>query len=303
LPDARSRVVDPELYPFSGRFLDRKGLRLHYLDEGSGASVVMVHGNPTWSFFYRNIVLDLRKDYRTIVPDHMGCGLSDKPDDSEYRYTLESRVDDLTALLEDVVPEGEIILVLHDWGGMIGSAWAVRHPERVKAVVAMNTAAFRLPDDKRFPWALRLGRNSRIGAFLNRYLNLFCRAAVRVAVKRQPLSKKVAQGYLAPYDSPAHRTAVVRFVQDIPLGPGDPGWEILLEVEDGLAGLADKPWLFLWGLQDFVFDKPFLDEWLRRFPAAKSHAFEDCGHYILEDASQEVITEIRSFADGLSSHS
>lgn len=290
-------MVDPELYPFSGRFFDRNGLRIHYLDEGSGPPVVMVHGNPTWSFFYRNLVLDLRGDFRAIVPDHMGCGLSDKPDDSRYRYTLESRVEDLTALIDEVLPEGEIVLVLHDWGGMIGSAWAVRHPERVRAVVAMNTAAFRIPGKKSFPWALRLGRNSRLGAFLIRYFNLFCRAATRVAVKRRPLPKSVVEGYLAPYDSPAHRIAVLRFVQDIPLGPGDPGWEILLEVEEGLTKLADKPWLFCWGLKDFVFDKPFLDEWLRRFPDAESHAFADCGHYLLEDAPKEVIGHIRAFFD------
>lgn len=288
-------MVDPELYPFSGHFFDREGLRLHYLDEGSGPPVVMLHGNPTWSFFYRNLVLDLRNDFRTIVPDHMGCGHSDKPDFSRYRYSLENRVDDLTALLDEVLPEGKLDLILHDWGGMIGSAWAVRNPERVRSVVAMNTAGFRLPQNKRLPWALRIGRDSHIGAFLIRQLNLFCRAAIHVAVKRRPLAENVVQGYLAPYDSPAHRIAVLRFVQDIPLGPADPGWEILLEVEGGLAKLEDKNWLFCWGLKDFVFDKSFLDEWQRRFPGADSHAYADCGHYILEDAPEQVIGRIRDF--------
>src|SRR5205823_3246531 len=110
--------------------------------------VVMLHGNPTWSFYYRNLVLSLRDSYRTIVPDHIGCGLSDKPDDSRYRYTLESRVTDLEALLEHLGVTCDITLVVHDWGGMIGLAYAVRHPERIRRLVILNTGAFHLPRTK-----------------------------------------------------------------------------------------------------------------------------------------------------------
>src|SRR5205085_3718193 len=123
------QVIPSRLYPFAGHFLDiGAGVRLHYLDEGAGEPVVMVHGNPTWSFYYRNLVLALRDRYRCIVPDHVGCGLPDKPSAAEYDFSLRRRVDDLERLLDHSKIINNVTLVLHDWGGMIGMAWAVRHP-------------------------------------------------------------------------------------------------------------------------------------------------------------------------------
>jgi len=142
-------TIPRELYPFEGRYFDRgAGVRMHYLDEGEGPPVVMVHGNPTWSFYYRQLVLALRDGHRCIVPDHVGMGLSDKPGDDRYAYTLAQRVDDLEALLEHLGVDRDVTLVVHDWGGMIGMAWAARHPERVARLVILNTAAFPLPSDK-----------------------------------------------------------------------------------------------------------------------------------------------------------
>src|SRR5262245_32773123 len=114
-----------------GRDLDLNGLRYHYLDEGQGEPVVMVHGNPSWSYYYRNLVEKLSGSYRTVVPDHIGCGLSDKPDDSKYTYTFSQRVDDLETLLNHLGIDRNITLVVHDWGGMIGLTYAARHPERI----------------------------------------------------------------------------------------------------------------------------------------------------------------------------
>src|SRR3954468_5018748 len=170
---------NPELYPFAGRWFEGKGLRLHYPDEGHGEPVVMLHGNPTWSFFYRDLVRALRGGYRCVVPDHIGCGLSDKPDDARYDYTLEQRVLDLEALLDHLGLGGGLTLVLHDWGGMIGMAYASRHPERVRRLVVLNTAAFRMPAGKRLPWSLWACRNTPAGPLLVRGLNAFSRAAVR----------------------------------------------------------------------------------------------------------------------------
>ena len=169
-------------------FVDIHGFRLHFIDEGAGDPVVMLHGNPTWSFYYRNLASVLRDNYRVIVPDHIGCGLSDKPDARQYPYTLKRRVQDLDDLLEHLGVRENITLVLHDWGGMIGMAWAHRQPERVKRLVVLNTAAFHMPRGKRLPWSLYLCRNPLIGPFLVRGLNAFSRAAVRWCVTRQPLS-------------------------------------------------------------------------------------------------------------------
>ena len=283
------------LYPFADHFLEINGFRLHYLDEGSGDPVVMLHGNPTWSFYYRNLASALRGDYRVVVPDHIGCGLSDKPDATKYPYTLERRVLDLDELLDRIGVREKVTLVLHDWGGMIGMAWAHRRPERVKRLVVLNTAAFHLPAEKPVPWSLRMCRTPVMGPLLVRGLNAFSRAAVRWCAMRRPLPKEVRDAYLAPYDSWRNRIAVLRFVQDIPLRPGDSGYDLVSAVQDGLQRFRDAPMLICWGEKDFVFDRHFLAEWRRRFPAAEVHAFADAGHFVLEDAVEEVVPLVRDF--------
>jgi cis-3-alkyl-4-acyloxetan-2-one decarboxylase len=282
------------LYPFDGHYLDLAGLRYHYLDEGRGETLVMLHGNPTWSFYYRNLVLGLRDAYRTIVPDHIGCGLSDKPDDAHYEYSLRQRVADLETLLDHLELRDNLTLVLHDWGGMIGMAFAHRHPERIKRLVLLNTAAFPLPRAKPLPRSIAWCRNPLVGPLLVRGLNAFSRGAVRYCV-RKPLSPEVRAGYLAPYDSWRHRIAVLRFVQDIPLAPGDRGFDLVNEVAEGLHRFAALPTLICWGDHDFVFDRHFLDEWRRRFPTAEVHRFAEAGHYVLEDAGAEILPLIRDF--------
>jgi haloalkane dehalogenase len=287
-------VVNP-LYPFAGRTIDRPGGRSHFLDEGTGDPVVMLHGNPTWSFYYRNLVLALRDRYRCVVPDHIGCGLSDKPPVERYDYSLKSRIDDLESLLDHLGLRENITLVLHDWGGMIGMGYAARHPERVKRIIASNTGAFPLPKSKRLPRLLWLGRNTRLGAWLILRHNAFCRAAARWCVTRRKMSDDVRRMYLMPYDTPKHRIAVLKFVQTIPLQPTDPGYDIVAGVETSLPKFRDVPTLLLWGMRDFVFDKHFLAEWRRHFPHAQTHTWPECGHYLLEDAGDEAIIRVKEF--------
>src|SRR5665647_1997681 len=169
-----------KLYPFTGHRLDLDGLSYHYLDEDAGEAVVMVHGNPSWSYYYRNLVLALRARYRCIVPDHIGCGLSDKPGDERYDYTLSRRVDDLERLIDSLCLTEKLTLVLHDWGGMIGMAYAARNPERIGRLVLLNTAAFHLPKEKRFPLGLRICRDTLLGTLLVRGCNAFAVGASRV---------------------------------------------------------------------------------------------------------------------------
>ena len=295
-----------DLYPFQGHFLSlspggttRSGehgprLRLHYLDEGSGEPVVMVHGNPTWSFYYRNLVLGLRGCHRTIVPDHIGCGLSDKPRDAEYPYTLARRAEDLETLLDHLGITKDITLVVHDWGGMIGMVYATRYPERIRRLVIMNTAGFLMPKTKRLPWSLWLCRSTPLGPFLVRGLNAFCRTAARICSQR-PLPKEIRSAYLEPYDSWRHRIAVLRFVQDIPLGPKDPSYDLVRQVNANLDKLRALPMLICWGEQDFVFDRHFLAGWTGRFPNAELHCFPDAGHYVLEDAGDRIIPLVQRF--------
>jgi haloalkane dehalogenase len=278
----------------NGRF-NRRGLRLHYIDEGEGEPVIMLHGNPSWSFLYRNLIDSLRGSHRVIVPDHMGCGLSDKPDDPRYAYTLKSRVDDLEALLDHLGLDRELTLVLHDWGGMIGMTYAARHPERMARLVVTNTAAFHLPSSKALPLALRICRSSILAAPLVRGANAFCHGTALIGCKHSRMSRDVWRAYVRPYDSWAHRIAILRFVQDIPLRPGDPSYDLVTWVQDRLHVLASVPMLILWGMKDFVFDHHFLAEWQRRFPRAMVHRFARAGHYLFEDEIESTRALLQQF--------
>jgi haloalkane dehalogenase len=283
-------------YPFASHFLDLHGLRYHYLDEGSGEPVLMLHGNPTWSFYYRRLALALRDRWRVIVPDHIGCGLSDKPADTRYRYTLEQRARDVETLLDHLGITKDLTLVLHDWGGIIGMLCAHWRPERIKRLVLFNTAAFHLPAGKPFPWPLWLCRNTPLGPWLVRGLNLFCLGASRVCSTRG-LPRDVRHGYLAPYRSWADRIAVLRFVQDIPLAPTDPAYSLVSAVQQGLPRFRDLPALICWGAHDFVFDDHFLRAWQSHLPHAEVHRFAAAGHFVLEDAAEEIIPLVRGFLE------
>jgi pimeloyl-ACP methyl ester carboxylesterase len=291
-------------YPFTPcRSEVHPGIALSYLDEGpaDGEVLVMLHGNPSWSYYWRHLVLGLRspasgKGYRCIVPDHIGMGLSDKPSDEYYTYTLQSRVDDLTSLLDTLGITGPVTLIVHDWGGMIGFGWALSHMAQVQRLVILNTAAFPLPAAKPMPWQLTLGRDSKLGALLIRGFNAFSDIASRVGVERR-MPRAVRRAYVAPYDSWAHRIATLRFVQDIPLRDSDAAWPLVAEAGRRLHELADRPVLIGWGLKDFVFDQHCLDVFTAALPDAEVHAFADAGHYVLEDKSPVLVPAIRAFLD------
>ncbi len=287
------REVD---YPFESKYMEVDGgHRLHYVDEGEGAPVVMVHGNPSWSFYYRNLLKRLRKRRRALAVDHIGCGWSSRPALDEYSYELERRVADFGAFMDEVVGEEKVSLVMHDWGGMIGMAWAVRHPRRVERLVLLNTAAFHLPESKRLPWTLRLVRNTGLGAGLVKHFNAFSRGATRFCVTGG-MEEAVKKGYLAPYEGPSERRlATLKFVQTIPLEPGDAGYELVSETESRLGDLGDKPIFIGWGHKDFVFDRHFLARWKEIYPQARYEEFADGGHYILEDRGEELGRSIESF--------
>jgi haloalkane dehalogenase len=291
------RPIPHELYPFESHFLDLGGLKYHYLDEGEGEPIVAVHGNPTWSFYYRELVRSLRGSHRVVVPDHVGCGLSDKPEDDGYDYTLSRRIDDLTALI-DFLDLESVNLVVHDWGGAIGLGWAVRNPERVARLTILNTAAFHMPAAKSLPWQLWLVRNTPVGSLMVRGFNAFARGATRVACTRKRLSKEVRDAYCAPYDGWHSRIATLRFVQDIPLDERDPAYQTISDTAAGLQRLADRPIMICWGDRDFVFDHHFLQEWQGIYPDAEIHRFPDAGHYVMEDAGEEIIDLVRRFVSG-----
>ncbi len=278
------------LYPFASHWLETPGGRLHYVDEGprdAPAAVVCVHGNPTWSFFYRDVIKTLAPRFRVVAPDHLGCGLSDKPQDFPYR--LADHIENLARLVA-TIKQPVIHFIVHDWGGAIGLGVAAQIAERVGKLVVMNTAAFQGP----CPARIRVCRWPVVGPLLVRGLNGFAGPAAHMAVTK-PLPSAVRRGFLWPYRSWADRVAVLRFVQDIPLETNHPSRGTLQTVEAGLEKLRDKPMLLAWGMQDFCFTPAYLAEWRRRFPRAAVRECPDAGHYLLEDAGAALLSQIAGF--------
>src|SRR5262245_2294180 len=237
-----------DLYPFQSRYLALGPHRLHYLDEGAGQPLLFVHGNPTWSFYWRNLIAGLRGEARCVAVDHIGCGLSDKPQD--YPYTLARRIDDVVQLVEQLDLNGATLLA-HDWGGAIGLGTVQRLRERFARIVLFNTGAFPPPF---VPWRIAACRLPLLGTFAIRGLNAFARAALTMAVEKpERMTADVRAGLLAPYDSWASRVAVDRFVKDIPFSPRHPTWRTLEQIEAGLPTLGQLPILLIWGMRHWCF--------------------------------------------------
>jgi haloalkane dehalogenase len=300
----RLHAMDFPGYPFTPKRVQvRPGIAMSCLDEGprDGEVVVMVHGNPSWSYYWRTLVAGLSDRYRCIVPDHIGMGLSDKPDDApkalpRYDYTLQSRVEDLDTLLAQLGITGPVTLAVHDWGGMIGFGWALSHHAQVKRLVITNTAAFPMPEAKAMPWQIALGRDYNVGELVIRGFNAFSAGASWLGVERR-MPADVRRAYVAPYDSWANRISTVRFMQDIPLSSKDRAWPLLEAAGRNLHTFAGLPAFIGWGLKDFVFDRHFLARFQAELPGAEVMAFDDAGHYVLEDRHELLVPAVRAFLD------
>jgi len=276
-------------YPFAAHGFQSPAGWMNYVDEGVGDEpLVCVHGNPTWSFYFRRVVAELAPSHRVLAIDHLGCGLSDKPQD--WSYSLEGHVQNLEALVL-ALDLTNITLVLHDWGGAIGMGFATRHPERVARIFLGNTAAFPSPH---LPLRIAASRLPLLGPLLLRGFGAFSRAAITQAVER-PLAPAAKRGLLAPYGSWHDRIAQWKFVKDIPMSPAHPSFATLAGIEAGLERLADKPLGVAWGMRDWCFTPAFLDTWLEHFPHAEVLRVPDAGHYLLEDAPEAVLAFLKHF--------
>ncbi len=282
-------MADP-LYPFQTSTIDVGGATMSYADEGHGRPVLMLHGNPTWSFYYRELIRALRTDHRVIVPDHVGCGRSGRPTD--YPYTLGRRIDDVRCLVERLDLR-DVTLVVHDWGGAIGMGWATRQADRVRDIVVFNSAAFSF---RRTPARIAVCGWPLVGPVLVQGFNAFLRASFVMAVgKGRRLSPEVRAGYLAPYGSWRDRRAILEFVRDIPRSPRVASHPVLRDTESGFGQLKDRRMLICWGEQDWCFDARALAGWTARFPHAEVHRFADAGHYVVEDAIDRIVPLVRRF--------
>lgn len=289
-------VVAPfaDLYPFEHHFLDVPGGALHYVDEGprNGATprmsttVVALHGNPTWSFYWRKLIQSLAPTHRVIAPDHLGMGLSSRP---PRPVRLAEHIANVVALVDHLGLE-DVTLACHDWGGAIGFGAALERRRVFSRFLVTNTAAF---PTGRMPRRIALCRGSLLGRVLVRGLNGFAWPATRMTTVR-PLEARVRAAYLAPYGSWARRRQVHEFVRDIPMEVKHPSWSTLCGIADRLTELRGLPMSLVWGDRDWCFDPVFRAGWEHRFPNARVHAVEDAGHYVNEDAPEAVLDAARA---------
>ncbi len=281
------------LYPFESHWLPMpaggaanmsNAPRMHYVEQGQGPhTIVCVHGNPTWSFYYRTIVQQQSSRARVIAVDHIGCGLSDKP--QAYPYTLDQHIANLKRLVVTLDLQN-VTLVVHDWGGAIGLGTALEVADRIKGIVLLNTGAFPPPF---IPLRISACRIPLLGQWGMRGLNLFARAALSMTLARLPrLDSDVAAGLIAPYDSWNNRIAIANFVRDIPTRDNQPTMQRLKQIEAGLPTLNDRALEIVWGMRDWCFTPECLQRFEQLLPAAHVTRLDDVGHYVMEEASEEV---------------
>lgn len=281
-------AVSPNEYPFVPRKLAIGKEEMSYVDEGTGRPVVLLHGNPTWSFFYRDLIKALSPHRRCIAPDHIGCGYSSKPQD--YAYTLAQHIENVLALIDHLHVE-EFDLVVHDWGGAIGMGVRAALREKVGRIQIFNTAAFR----EKIPYApLHICRAPLLGPLAVRGANGFVRWALQRA-STKGLSKNAHDGFLFPYQNWHDRVAIHNFVKDIPIAKNHRSYDTLVKIEASLSDLQKHPIQICWGMQDFVFTPHFITRWKEYAPHALIHEFPDAGHYLLEDKQAEIIPLVQAF--------
>ncbi len=290
------------LYPFTAsRMIEIRGWKMHYLDAGPSemqagertgkGTILCVHGNPTWSFYYRRVVDRFAADHRVVAVDHLGCGLSDQPSRAEYPYSFAARRDDLVELIERLDLE-RITLLAHDWGGAIGLSAAAKVLPRMKGIVLLNTAAFPPPY---VPWRIGVLRTPLLGSYAIRAWNAFAGPAVTMAMSRQRLSPEAAAGLLAPYATAAQRVAIDGFVRDIPLSPRHPTYRELEALEQTLVQFGKLPIQLIWGMKDWCFRPECLERLLKHWPHAQAVRLSDTGHYVMEDNPEAMLNAMESF--------
>lgn len=304
---------DPDYIAAQAESMQRHPLRMHFVDHQSGSvnqsgatdgswgagdrrdssgqeCCLFVHGNPTWSFYWRNLILGLSAERRCVAVDHIGCGLSDKP--QHYTYTLQQHIDNLCELI-DHLDLHKITLIAHDWGGAIGLGAALARKNRIARIVLLNTGAFPPPY---IPWQIQMCRIPWIGTLAIRGFNGFAQSALTMATNRRGgLEPAVQAGLIAPYHDWETRIATDTFVKDIPTSPAHPTYAVLQGIEQRLAELSDRPVQLIWGMQDWCFRPECLHRFQKHFPHARTHEIKNANHYVVEDAPEEVIATIQAF--------
>ncbi len=280
-------------FPFRSKFHAADGVRLAYVEQGKGEPVVLLHGNPTWGFLYRKFIAPLARTHRVIVPDHMGFGRSDKPLDPSL-YRLARHIANLESLLLKLDVRNAT-LVMQDWGGPIGLGFAVRHPDRIKRLVIMNTWAWVIPAGTRIHPLLEQFRTPGLGEALVQGLNLFVEGFLPAGIwKKEGVTPALMRAYRAPFPDWNSRVGILAFPRDIVIGDEHPSALAMREIEQKLPTLK-VPVLLIWAMKDPAFPKAMIGLWQKVYPHAQLHTLAEAGHYLQEDEPEQIVGLIRDF--------
>lgn len=299
---AAADAIAADLFPFASQPIAVGPHTLRYVDEGPAdfertdagdakPTILCVHGNPTWSFYYRRVIERFAPHLRVVAVDHLGCGRSDKPSRDRFGYRLADHRDNLGELI-DRLDLQRIVLLAHDWGGAIGLSAVHQRRDRLAGIVLLNTGAFPPPY---LPRRIAACRWPVVGSWAVRHGNLFARAAVFMAMAKRRLNREARDGLLAPYDSWKHRVAIDAFVQDIPMCKSHPTYEVLARLERDLSDFADVPVELIWGMKDWCFRPECLRQLQAALPHARTHELAEVGHYVMEDAPEETLQILETY--------
>lgn len=279
--------LDRKEYPFAANFFETPAGKMHYVDEGRGEVVLLLHGNPAWSFLYRNLIKQLSPHYRCIAPDLIGFGLSDKP--YEWNYLPEDHAQNVTALIDHLGLK-DITLVVNDWGGPIGMHYAVNHPQNIKRLIVLNTWAWRVDDDFHYTsFSAMMG--GPLGRFLIRHFNFFANSFMRVAFgDKRKLSRHAHAHYRNALPTKESRKGSWVFPRRI---IHSTPW--LGEIWDKIGTLKDKPTLFVWGMKDVAFREKELQRWQSALSNSRTLRLPTVGHFVAEEAPEELAQTVQAF--------
>ena len=280
--------LDTESYPFTHRFMELPAGRMHYVDEGQGPTLLFVHGTPTWSFEYRHLIRELSASHRCIAPDHLGFGLSERPEG--FDYTPEAHARNLAAFVERLGLE-DFTLVVHDFGGPIALPLCLERPERVRRLVLLNTWMWSFEDDPGMKKRAKVAGGG-LGRFLYRHLNFSLKVVMPSAYgDKRKLTPRIHRQYLAPFPDADSRGRVLWALARA-LNGSSTFYAAQWERRERLRG---RPTLILWGMKDSAFQPYLLSRWREALPDAKAVELAEAGHWPHEEAPETVVRELRAF--------
>lgn len=278
--------LDKSAYPFTPNYFDNNGHQLHYIDEGKGETVLFIHGTPSWSFDYRNIIKKLKEHYRCVAIDHIGFGLSDKPEHYDYSVQNHSHTLERFALEKKLE---NINLVVHDFGGPIGLNFAIRHPEKIKRLVILNSWLWNTSGNPDF---IRLSAilKSPLLPFSYRYLNFSPKFILPQSFGDTKISKQLLKQYTKPFADWTQRNGPLAFARSL---LNDQDWfEYLWNTRQTISG---KPTLFVWGMKDPIIKPYYLNKFERGFTNSTTVLLATSGHFPQEEQADTVTEALFDF--------